>query len=311
MADWREKVPALVKASIHADVTNISGVPSWFMTVIKEVIKAACASTIHDVWPHLEVFFHGGISMAPYREQYRHLTDPSRMRYVETYNASEGFFAVQDLREPGAMLLLLDCGVFYEFVPLDQIDEPHPHTLAAWQVQQGKTYALYITAANGLWRYPIGDTVHILSSDPLRIAIAGRTHHYINAFGEEVMVWNTDTALERACRATGAAVANYTVAPVFADDHRRGRHQWLVEWTRRPEDVEAFAEILDCELQNVNSDYQAKRSGSIFLDRLSITDASAGLFDKWLASTGKLGGQRKVPRLANDRRVMDAILALM
>ena len=310
MSDWRQKVPALVEASMGVDITNISGVPSWFMTVIREVIGAAGATTIHDVWPRLEVFFHGGISMAPYRDQYRRLTDPSRMRYVETYNASEGFFAVQDLREPGSMLLLLDCGVFYEFVPLAEVDSPRPATLGAWQVEEGKTYALMLTAANGLWRYPIGDTVRIVSRDPLRIAIAGRTSHYINAFGEEVMVWNTDAALERACRETCAEVANYTVGPVFADDRRRGCHQWLIEWTRRPDDTDVFADILDRALQDVNSDYQAKRAGSIFLDRLTIVDAEPGIFDRWLASTGKLGGQRKVPRLSNDRRVIDAILAM-
>jgi hypothetical protein len=310
LADWREKVPALVNASITENITNISGVPSWFMTVIKEVIKAADADTIHDVWPNLEVFFHGGISMEPYREQYRRLTDPSRMRYVETYNASEGFFAVQDLREPGSMLLILDAGVFYEFIPLDQIDEPRPDAVPAWQIEEGATYALLLTSVNGLFRYPIGDTVKIVSRDPLRIAITGRTRHYINAFGEEVMVYNADAALARACAATDAEALNYTVAPVFADDRRRGRHQWLIEWAKRPADIDAFADTLDRALQDENSDYQAKRSGSIFLDRLSITDARPGLFDDWLASTGKLGGQRKVPRLSNDRRLITALLAL-
>ncbi len=308
MADWREKVPALVKASLHADITNISGVPSWFMTVIKEVIKAAGATTIHDVWPNLEVFFHGGISMEPYRDQYAMLTNPSRMHYMETYNASEGFFAVQDLREPGSMLLLLDAGVFYEFVPLADADDPHARTYAAWQVEEGKTYALIITAANGLWRYRIGDTVRIISADPLRIAIAGRTKHYINAFGEEVMVYNTDRALASACVQCHASVENYTVAPVYADGGHRGRHQWLIEWSTPPSSREDFADALDKALQKENSDYQAKRAGSIFLDRLSITDAPTGIFDKWLAATGKLGGQRKVPRLSNDRHIIDAII---
>lgn len=308
MEDWRQKVPALVAASKGCDITNISGVPSWFLTVIKEVIRAAGASTIHDVWPNLEVFFHGGISMEPYRREYARLTDPSRMHYRETYNASEGFFAVQDHPDPGSMLLLLDAGVFYEFAPLDSADEPDSPTLAAWQVEQGRTYALIITAANGLWRYRIGDTVRIVSADPLRIAIAGRTKHYINAFGEEVMVYNTDRALAKACASCACEAANYTVAPVFADRGRRGRHQWLIEWSTPPTDSEAFADALDMALQEENSDYQAKRSGSIFLDRLSVTDAPEGTFDHWLASTGKLGGQRKVPRLSNDRRLMDLLL---
>ncbi len=281
------------------------------MTVIKEVIRAADAKNIHEVWPNLEVFFHGGISMEPYREQYAQLTDPTKMRYRETYNASEGFFAVQDLREPGSMLLLLDAAVFYEFAPLSNADAPHAPTLAAWQVEEGETYALIISAANGLWRYRIGDTVRIVSVDPLRIAIAGRTKHYINAFGEEVMVYNTDRALANACRECACAAENYTVAPVFADGGKRGRHQWLIEWTTRPSDLESFANTLDLALQAENSDYQAKRAGGIFLDRLSITNAPTGTFDNWLAATGKLGGQRKVPRLANDRRIIDAILAFI
>lgn len=311
IADWRRKVPELVKSSLRENITNISGVPSWFMTVIKEVIKTAGATTIHDVWPNLEVFFHGGISMEPYRSEYAALTDASRMRYVETYNASEGFFAIQDRRQPGSMLLIEDAGVFYEFIPLDEIDNAFPeHAVPAWKVEEGRTYALVITAANGLWRYPIGDTVRIMSVNPLRIAIAGRTKHYINTFGEEVMVYNTDAALTRACALTGASAANYTVAPVFAEGKRRGRHEWLIEWTHRPDDIEAFADILDKALQSENSDYQAKRSGGIFLDRLSIVTLPNGTFDSWLASTGKLGGQRKVPRLSNDRKVADAILAL-
>lgn len=310
MEDWTQKVPALVRASFKANVTNISGVPSWFLTVLRAVIAEAGVNTVHDVWPNLEVFFHGGIAMDPYRSQYAAITDPDRMRYVETYNASEGFFACQDLREPGSMLLLLDAGVFYEFVPLDEADDPHPaHAVPAWEVEKGRTYALVITAPNGLWRYPIGDTVRIVSRDPLRIAIAGRTKAFINAFGEEVMVHNTDAALTRTCHAHGCEALNYTVAPVFADGGRRGRHQWLVEWATPPSDPAAFAADLDRALQDENSDYAAKRSGGIFLDPLEVIDARPGVFDAWLASTGKLGGQRKIPRLSNDRHIIDAILS--
>ena len=310
MEDWTQKVPALVKASLRANVTNISGVPSWFLTVLRAVIAEAGVNTVHDVWPNLEVFFHGGIAMDPYRSQYAAITDPDRMRYVETYNASEGFFACQDLREPGSMLLLLDTGVFYEFVPLDEADDPHPaHAIPAWEVEEGRTYALVITAPNGLWRYPIGDTVRIVSRDPLRIAIAGRTKAFINAFGEEVMVHNTDAALTRTCHAHGCEALNYTVAPVFADGGRRGRHQWLIEWATPPADTAAFAADLDRALQDENSDYAAKRSGGIFLDPLEVIDARPGVFDAWLASTGKLGGQRKIPRLSNDRHIIDAILS--
>ena len=314
MEDWNEKLPALVEASRHVNVTNISGVPSWFMTVIRRVIEAEGADNIHQVWPNLEVFFHGGIAMDPYRQAYSQLTDPAKdMRYRETYNASEGFFAAQDTIEPGPMRLLLDIGVFYEFIPLDRLgddDEPWPETVAAWQVEEGKTYALLLTAMNGLWRYPIGDTLRVDSVDPLRITIVGRTKHFINAFGEEVMVHNTDRALVRACEATGAQVENYTVAPVFAEGNKHGYHQWLIEWAKAPTDTEQFADILDRALQDENSDYQAKRAGSIFLDRLTIDTALPGLFDRWLALTGKLGGQRKVPRLSNNRERIESLLTL-
>lgn len=305
MADWHTKLPALVETSLHADVTNISGVPSWFLTVLQEVLKAAGADHIHQVWPNLEVFFHGGISMTPYRDIYNSIIDPGKMRYLETYNASEGFFAVQDRRDSRAMLLLMDAGTFYEFQPVDQ---PDAQPIPAWQVEQGKIYQLIITSCNGLWRYPIGDTVKIETLSPLRITIAGRTKHYINAFGEEVMVHNTDAALAEACRECDCSVRNYTVAPVFTTSRSQGYHQWLMEFIVKPADMERFATVLDRALTRQNSDYQAKRSGDIFLQRLRITEAREGLFDNWLESTGKLGGQRKVPRLANDRTLMDAML---
>lgn len=307
MADWNEKLPRLVGAALKADVTNISGVPSWFMTVIEKVIERAGAETIHDVWPNLEVFFHGGISFAPYREQYRRLTDPSRMHYLENYNASEGFFAVQDTPDPAeGMLLLLDRGVYYEFRTLDG-----SKTLRPWEVARGEVYELLITSCNGLWRYSPGDTVRIECTAPLRISIAGRTKCFINAFGEELMVHNAEEALSAACSKTGCAVADYTAAPVYARaDGTRGRHQWLIEWHTPPASREEFARTLDAELRRLNSDYDAKRSGDIFLDSPLITDAAPGLFDRWLASTGKLGGQRKVPRLSNDRSIIDRLLEL-
>lgn len=310
MADWHEKLPALVEASLRENVTNISGVPSWFMTVLREVIARAGADTIHDVWPNLEVFFHGGIAFGPYRSQYDRLTDPRRMHYLETYNASEGFFAVQSDPADRAMLLLLDVGVFYEFIPVDQSGEEFPESYTVATVEPGRTYALVITACNGLWRYAIGDTVTVESVCPLKITIAGRTKHFINAFGEEVMVHNTDAALAEACEVTGAAVLNYTAAPVYDDGGHRGHHQWLIEWSVPPADRGEFARVLDRALQSKNSDYQAKRSGDIFLDQLTVTDAVPGLFDRWLASTGKLGGQRKVPRLSNDRRLIGQMLEL-
>ncbi len=310
MEDWSQKLPALVEASINQDITNISGVPSWFLTVLREVIKKAGASTIHDVWPNLEVFFHGGISFEPYREQYSSITDSGKMRYLETYNASEGFFAVQNAIDDRAMLLLLDTGVFYEFIPLEEADSDTPTLLPVWEVEPGKVYALVITACNGLWRYPIGDTVKVESVNPVKITIAGRTKHYINAFGEELMVHNADAAITKACRQMHCSISNYTAAPVYAGDGSRGRHEWLIEWDKKPADTEAFASLLDELLQQENSDYQAKRFKGIFLDRLTIVDARNGLFDQWLASTGKLGGQRKVPRLSNNRHFIEPMLEM-
>lgn len=306
MSDWTEKLPLLIENSLREDITNISGVPSWFMTVLRGVMERAGTDRIHDVWPNLEVFFHGGISFAPYRKQYEAFCGPA-MRFVENYNASEGFFAVQDVREPGSMRLLADVGVFYEFKPLDG-----GAAVPAWRVEEGSVYSLLISGPNGLWRYAIGDTVRIESAEPLRISIAGRTRSFINAFGEELMVWNADAAIAEACRRTGASVADYTAAPVYADCGRKGHHQWLVEWVRKPEGgVEAFADILDAELQRLNSDYEAKRAGGIFLDGPEITEVPRGVFDRWLASTGKLGGQRKIPRLSNDRKIANAIIQLI
>ena len=308
MEDWRQKLPRLVEASLRADVRSISGVPSWFLTVLREVLKASGADNIHDVWPNLEVFFHGGIAFGPYRRQYARISDAGRMRYWENYNASEGFFAVQD--QPGAapMGLLMGNEVFYEFAdPADSSSAPVP----AWETVAGEVYELVITSSNGLWRYRLGDTVRIESTAPLTVTVAGRTRSFINAFGEELMVHNAEAAMSAAQKITGAEVADYTAAPVYAGDGTRGRHQWLVEFTRRPRGgVEEFARVLDAELQRVNSDYQAKRSGGIFLDPPEVIEARRGLFDRWLASTGKLGGQRKVPRLCNDRRVIDAMLPM-
>ncbi len=306
MEDWTEKLPRLVEAASRCNITNISGVPSWFMTVLSRTIEYMGADNIHDVWPNLEVFFHGGISFEPYRQQYARLTDPARMRYLETYNASEGFFAVQTSRTPGAMQLLLDAGIFFEFAELDDRDTVVP----AWEIEAGRTYALLITGCNGLWRYMIGDTVTVHSVDPPEISIAGRTRHYINAFGEELMVHNADKAVAMACEATGARVADYTAAPVYTSGRKRGHHQWLIEWIVPPRDAAEFAVQLDRSLCRVNSDYQAKRSGDIFLAAPEVVTARKGLFEDWLADTGKLGGQRKVPRLQNDRRLIESMLEL-
>ena len=311
MEDWVEKLPLLVDASIGQNVTNLSGVPSWFLTVLKEVLKRTGKSSVHEVWPNLEVFFHGGIAFEPYRQQYEAICDMSKMHFLDTYNASEGFFAVQSDWDSEAMLLLLDVGVFYEFLPVEESDSDTPEVYPIWEVEKGRTYELIITAANGLWRYRLGDTVTIEQLNPLKITIAGRTHSFINAFGEELMVHNADHAITRASQQTGAEVLNYTAAPVYTHEGERGHHQWLIEFAHEPQDKDRFMQLLDQHLREVNSDYDAKRTGDIFLAAPSLVVAPAGLFDRWLASTGKLGGQRKVPRLSNNRKIIEQMLQLM
>ncbi len=310
MEQWDEKLPALVEASIGEDITNLSGVPSWFLTVIKHVLQRTGASCIHEVWPNLEVFFHGGIAFDPYRQQYEQLCDMSRMHLLDTYNASEGFFAVQSDWDTTAMLLLLDVGVFYEFIPQGQWADDDATALPIWEIEAGKTYELVITACNGLCRYRIGDTVTIEQLNPVKIKIAGRTRSFINAFGEELMEHNAEQAIAQAQQETGLRVLNYTVAPVFATATTRGCHQWLIEFDQPPADPEPFMLSLDKALRSLNSDYNAKRTGDIFMAPPALTIASPGLFERWLAATGKLGGQRKVLRLSNNRDIIDDILKI-
>ena len=311
MENWEEKLPLLVDAAIGQNVTNLSGVPSWFLTVLRRVLDKTGKTSIHEVWPNLEVFFHGGIAFEPYRQQYEEICDMSKMHFLDTYNASEGFFAVQSDWESTAMLLLLDVGVFYEFLPVEDIDSETPEVYPIWEIEAGRTYELIITAANGLWRYRLGDTVKVEQLNPVKITIAGRTRSFINAFGEELMVHNADHAITLAAQETGAEVLNYTAAPVYSISGRSGHHQWLIEFARRPEDTNRFMQFLDTHLREVNSDYDAKRTGDIFLAAPTLVIAPAGLFDRWLASTGKLGGQRKVPRLSNNRTLIDQMLAMI
>lgn len=312
MSDWEHKLPAIIREASRANVTNLSGVPSWFLVLLRRMMKEKGVESLHEIWPGLEVFFHGGISFKPYREQYESFTDPTKMHFLETYNASEGFFAVQTDFADSAMQLLLDRGVYYELAPL-KADGLYGAPVPVWGTEPGHIYALIITSCNGLWRYLPGDTLKVADTGVGRITIAGRTKCFINAFGEELMEHNAESALASACRIAGVAVANYSVAPVYAEGGKRGRHRWLVEWITPPADIQMFAAELDQQLQNVNSDYQAKRSGGIFLDCLEIITAPTGLFDRWLAAngTGKLGGQRKVPRLSPTPALMDSLLALI
>lgn len=309
LADWNVKLDLLARAAIGADITNISGVPSWFLRVIRHALEISGRDYAYELWPNLEVFFHGGISFEPYRAEYERLCDPSKMHYFETYNASEGFFATQASRENDGMLLLIDRGIFYEFLPLDATPDTTP--LGVDEVEPGHVYEMIISSCNGLWRYRIGDTVEVTSVNPVKIRVAGRTHSFINAFGEELMESNADQAIAEASRITGAQVRNYTAGPLYACGNRKGRHQWLIEWEGNPPaDTTAFATALDSALKEVNSDYAAKRGGNIFLDSPEIITLPAGSFDRWLAhqGSGKLGGQRKIPRLHNDRTIIDSLL---
>ena len=310
MPDWETKLPALVRSACNRDVTNISGVPSWFLTVIRRIMEAKGVDNISEVWPNLEVFFHGGISFEPYRDEYRRITDPAKMHFLETYNSSEGFFAVQNDFSDGSMLLIVDRDIFYEFIPVEG-DDKRPRPI--WEVEKGVVYEMIISASNGLWRYHLGDTVRVTQTSPMKIRIAGRTKSFINAFGEELIEDNAERGMAAACDRCGASILNYTAAPVFASDGKKGRHQWLIEWEKAPEDNNKFAMILDEELRKLNSDYDAKRSHTIFLDPPEVLTAPSGLFDKWLKSAGshKLGGQRKVPRLSNNRDLMERLLELI
>ncbi len=309
MSDWTQKLPALVAAAKDADITNMSGVPSWFLTVAKEIVKARGVENLSEAWPNLEVFFHGGISFEPYRAEYAALTDPDKMHFVENYNASEGFFAVQNDPADKSMLLTIDNDIFYEFI---RLSDPERVPLPIWDLEEGEVYELLITSSNGLWRYHTGDTVRVMSTAPVKIRIAGRTKCFINAFGEELMEENAERAIFEVCRKLGCAMLNYTAAPVFAEGNKRGRHQWLVEWGKAPEYIAEFAMRLDAELRKLNSDYDAKRSHTIFLDPPEVISVKRGVFDEWLrhVGNGKLGGQRKVPRLSNDRKIADKILEI-
>jgi hypothetical protein len=258
----------------------------------------------------LEVFFHGGVAFTPYREQYKQLIRTDKMHYMETYNASEGFFGLQNDPSDPAMMLMIDYGVFYEFLPMDEFDSPNPHIVPLTGVQLGKNYAMLISTTCGLWRYMIGDTVKFTSKDPYKFVITGRTKHFINAFGEELMVDNAEQGLARACQETGAQVAEYSAAPVFMGADAKCRHQWLIEFAVMPDSLEKFADVLDKTLQEINSDYEAKRYKNITLQPLEIVVARPHLFHDWLKEKGKLGGQHKVPRLSNSRDYIEEMLSL-
>ena len=310
LSDFEVKRDRIAREALKQNVTNLSGVPSWMLSVLTRVMELSSATHLEEIWPNLEVFFHGGVAFTPYRKQYQRLITSQRMHYMETYNASEGFFGLQDDPNDPSMSLMIDYGVFYEFIPMDELENEHPSVVPLWGVEVGRNYAMVISTTSGLWRYMIGDTVRFTQKDPYKFIITGRTKFFINAFGEELIVDNAEKGLAEACHQTGAQVLEYTAAPVFMDEHGKCRHQWLIEFSQTPEDLTAFARLLDNALQRINSDYEAKRYKDITLQPLEIIVGRKGVFNDWLKSKGKLGGQHKVPRLSNKRDIIEQIIEM-
>ena len=310
MDEWEKKLELMVEETIHHDVRSISGVPSWMLVLLKKILDKTGEDNIIDVWPNLEVFFHGGVSFKPYEKQYHEIICSDKMVYLETYNASEGFFGIQDDLSKEGMLLMLDYGIFYEFMPLSELGNQYPKTYTIEEVELNKDYALIISTNGGLWRYIIGDTVRFVSLYPHRIIITGRTKHFINAFGEELIIDNAIKGLKIACEKTGAVIHEFTAAPVFMSENTKGRHQWIIEFEKKPQNINEFAKILDEALKSLNSDYEAKRYKDMTLEQLEIIEARKNLFIEWLKSKNKLGGQHKVPRLANNREYIDELIEL-
>lgn len=307
MDEWEAKIEALAQATVQENVTSMAGVPTWLIVLLKRILELTGKDTVKEVWPSLELYMHGGVSFVPYKKHFEALMG-APINYMEMYNASEGFFAAQDDLAEEGMLLMCDHGIFYEFMPVSEGGKPHPETLQLDEVEVGKNYAPVITTNGGLWRYLLGDTVQFTSLAPFRIKVSGRLKHYINAFGEEVIVDNADAAVATACRATGAAVSDYTAAPIYFSAGENGAHQWLIEFDKEPQSLPAFVYELDTALKNLNSDYEAKRHKDIALRMPEVTALKKGTFNAWLAHKGKLGGQHKVPRLSNDRTVLEEIL---
>ncbi len=311
MDHWEDKIEKMVESTVRENVTSISGVPTWTVVLAKRILEVTGKSNLLEVWPNLELFIHGAVSFTPYREQFQKLIPSAEFNYLETYNASEGFFGIQDQSNSEEMLLMLDYGVYYEFVPMDELGKDFPETVPLEDVQLNKNYALVITTNAGLWRYLIGDTIRFTSLNPYRIRITGRTKLYINAFGEEVIIENTDQAVKIACDKTNSLVRDYTVAPVYFTEGENGAHEWIVEFEKAPVSIEYFTEILDNALKSLNSDYEAKRYKDMALRLPVMRIVPQGTFYNWLKSKGKLGGQHKVPRLSNSREIIDEIHSIL
>jgi hypothetical protein len=311
MDEWEEKLNMITKETIKENVTNIAGVPSWNLVLINYILEVTGKKHLLEIWPNLELFTHGGVSFTPYREQFQKVIPSDSMHYMEVYNASEGFFALQNEPDKDDMLLMLDYGVFYEFIPMSEWHEENPRAVDIGEVKTGVNYAMLITTNSGLWRYLIGDTVIFTSTYPHKIKISGRTKHFINAFGEEIIIDNAEQALKIACSKTRSSINDFTAAPIFMHNSSKGSHEWLIEFDEEPEDMEYFTKVLDNALCSINSDYEAKRYKNITLVMPTVHKLEKGTFIKWLGSKGKLGGQNKVPRLSNDRKFVDEILAMI
>jgi hypothetical protein len=311
MSNWEEKIEKLAKEAAKVDVTNIAGVPTWTVLLLQRILELENKSSIMEIWPNLEVFFHGAVAFKPYRNLFNSVIPSEKMHYWETYNASEGFFGIQDQTNSDELLLMLDYGVYYEFIPTEQMDREYPDTVSLADVEIGKNYAMVISTNAGLWRYNIGDTIKFTSKSPFRIKISGRTKHFINAFGEEVIIENAETAITRACELTGAVIDNFTAAPIYLEKSKRGGHEWIIEFKVEPSDAKQFRSVLDETLRKINSDYDAKRANDLALVAPTIHHVAEGTFYNWMKKRGKLGGQNKVPRLSNSREFVDEILAMI
>lgn len=309
--NFEEKIETVAQITCKENVTNMSGVPTWNIVMAKRILEITGKSNLLEVWPNLEFYSHGGVSFRPYREQFKALIPSDRMYYLENYNASEGYFALQDQADSEDLLLMLDYGIYYEFLPVENLHDEHPQTLGLHEVELNKNYALIITTNAGLWRYMVGDTIKFVNLSPFRIQITGRTKQYINTFGEEVIVDNADQALAYACERTGAIVRDYTAGPVYFSEGKSGAHEWIIEFEHPPADFQQFCELLDTRLREINSDYDAKRFKDMALGFPKMHQAPDGTFYRWMKERGKLGGQNKVPRLANERTYVDSILKLL
>jgi hypothetical protein len=310
MSEWETKLTAIINETINENVTSFAGVPSWMLVLINRILTETGKENLLEIWPNLEVYFHGGVSFEPYRDQYKKIIPSNSFKYYEIYNASEGFFAIQDLNNSNDLLLMLDYGIFYEFIPMDTFGTPNQITIPLSEVELFKNYAIVITTNAGLWRYLIGDTVRFTSLNPYRIRVSGRTKHHINVFGEELMVENTDMALAKTCKELHCEVKDYTVAPVFMHDKEKGAHEWIIEFKKYPDNINNFEKLLDETLQTLNSDYEAKRYNNMTLNPLKINVARENLFYDWLKENDKLGGQHKIPRLSNQRDYLEQLLEM-